>query len=75
MQALYDEGYRSGLRGSPLDESSAGIGQKAHATVALGGGPNPKFAILRGALRANFEFDKDAGKTIYDLLVSFMDQK
>jgi len=35
--------------------------------------PNPKFAILCSALRANFGFDKDTSK--FMILVSFMDQK
>jgi hypothetical protein len=35
--------------------------------------PNPKFAILCSALRANFGFDKDTSKLM--ILVSFMDQK
>ena len=35
--------------------------------------PNPKFAILCSALRANFGFDKDTSKPM--ILVSFMDQK
>jgi hypothetical protein len=35
--------------------------------------PNPKFAILRSALRANFGLDKDTSK--FMILVSFMDQK
>jgi len=40
----------------------------AHTSV-----PNPKFAILCSALRANFGFDKDTSKLM--ILVSFMDQK
>jgi hypothetical protein len=35
--------------------------------------PNPKFAILCSAFRANFGFDKDTSKLM--ILVSFMDQK
>ena len=35
--------------------------------------PNPKFARLCSALRANFGFDKDTSK--FMILVSFMDQK
>jgi hypothetical protein len=35
--------------------------------------PNPKFAILRSALRANFGFDQDTSKSM--ILVSLMVQK
>ena len=35
--------------------------------------PNPKFAALCSALRANFGFDKDTSN--FMILVSFMDQK
>jgi hypothetical protein len=35
--------------------------------------PNPKFALLRSTLGANFGFDKDASKLM--VLVSFMIQK
>jgi hypothetical protein len=35
--------------------------------------PNPKFALLRSTLGANFGFDKDTGS--FMILVSFMVQK
>jgi hypothetical protein len=40
---------------------------------AWASGPNPKFALPRGTLGANFGFDKDTSK--FMILVSFMVQK
>jgi hypothetical protein len=73
FDALTSSSFKIGQDGRHLFCPWGALGTCSATGASRPSVPNPKFAILCSALRANFGFDKDTSKLM--ILVSFMDQK